>query len=654
MGIPRFYRWISERYPQINQLISDVSLLPEFDNLYLDMNGIIHQCTHPNDKEHSDAISERDQVLGIFTYIDRIVTHIVKPKKLLYLAIDGVAPRAKLNQQRSRRFRSGLDLLRAKEEIMKNMKQEDEDESEKSTKDIFDSNCITPGTEFMARVSKHLKYFIRRKMKDDPMWQNLTVIFSGHEVPGEGEHKIVEFIRNIKGQPGYPANVRHCMYGSDADLMLLGVATHEPHFTLLREVVDWNMNSRKSENAKKIVVKQTKEQQWQMVHLSLFREYLDFELRVDVPFYDTERALDDFIFMTFFLGNDFIPHSPTLEIREDAIALLLRVYRQLLPKWGGYMTESGRLIEPSRLEEMFKTIGSMEEDILTKRAEEQKRFQKRQRGHVDLTARLDESDPESDDEFDFEAALLDAIGEKVYDNEEEQNEDTGLILLDGSDGFKETKLAYYKKKFGIAHDQPELLNSVKRAYIEAMMWCLEYYFQGPPSWSWFYPFHYAPMISDLKNLGPIISSIKFQKGAPLRPFEQLLSCLPAASSALLPAPYRFLMTSPDSPVIGYYPVEFEIDMDGKRNEWEGVNLLPFIDAKVLMEAVQKHAPESMLTEDQRKRNAFGPVVIIGYDTSIIDNIQSSFPEAGLPDILQCNSFMYTFNLPAAPTGVLPI
>lgn len=645
MGIPRFYRWISERYPQINHLISDVSLLPEFDNLYLDMNGIIHQCTHPNDSDQSETVSERDQILGIFTYIDRIVTHIVKPKKLLYLAVDGVAPRAKLNQQRSRRFRAGLDLMKAKEEM------QGDDDSGTASKEIFDSNCITPGTEFMTRLSKHLKYFIRRKIKDDPMWQNLTIIFSGHEVPGEGEHKIVEFVRNIKGQPGYPPNVRHCMYGSDADLMLLGVAVHEPHFTLLREVVDWNMNSRKSENAKKIVIQQTKEQQWQMVHLSLFREYLDFELRVDAPFYDTERALDDFIFMTFFLGNDFIPHSPTLEISEDAIALLLMTYRKLLLKWGGYLTENGKLSDPARLEEIFYTIGTMEEDILVKRAVEQAKFAKRRNGgRNNPRPQKVESDSEDEAEVDFEEALLEAIEAKCYDTDENIDEDPDIITLSGSDSFQETKLAYYKKKFGISVDQPELLDSVRRAYMEAMLWCLEYYFQGTSSWGWFYPFHYAPMISDLTNLSPILESIKFSMGKPLKPFEQLLSCLPAASCSLLPAPYRFLMTSPESPVIDFYPPEFDIDMDGKRNAWEGVNLLPFIDAQRLKEAIKKHAPDALLTQAELERNTFGPVLIFRHDSSRIENIESSFPQAGLPDILCCNSFMLTFNLPDPPQG----
>ena len=239
MGIPKFYRWLSERFPVINQEISDLSLLPEFDNMYLDMNGIIHSATHGND-DISSTPSKKDMMNGIFQSIDKMVTRIAKPKKLLYMAIDGPAPRAKLNQQRSRRFASAKDLAEQKRQL--------ELAGEKVPDDAFDSNCITPGTEFMAEVSANLKYFIRKKIKEDKLWQGLNIIFSGAEVPGEGEHKIMEYIRYMKSQPDYDPNTRHCMYGQDADLIILGIASHEPHFTLLREQVNFqSFNSKKND-----------------------------------------------------------------------------------------------------------------------------------------------------------------------------------------------------------------------------------------------------------------------------------------------------------------------------------------------------------------------------------------------------------------------
>ena len=101
MGIPKFYRWLSERYPLINENLAQ-NEIPIYDNLYLDMNGIIHNCIGVINDE---GLTEEDMMMRVFAYISRLFD-IIKPRRLFYMALDGVAPRAKMNQQRARRFRS--------------------------------------------------------------------------------------------------------------------------------------------------------------------------------------------------------------------------------------------------------------------------------------------------------------------------------------------------------------------------------------------------------------------------------------------------------------------------------------------------------------------------------------------------------------------
>jgi 5'-3' exoribonuclease 2 len=138
---------------------------------------------------------------SVFDYVDKLMK-IIKPKKLLYLAVDGVAPRAKMNQQRSRRFRAAQE---AKEKILKETELlEDWQEKGLKSPEIkphgFDSNVITPGTLFMDRLAQALKIYINHRLQFDSLWKGLTVIFSDSNVPGEGEHKILEFVRSQRGK----------------------------------------------------------------------------------------------------------------------------------------------------------------------------------------------------------------------------------------------------------------------------------------------------------------------------------------------------------------------------------------------------------------------------------------------------------------------
>ena len=110
-----------------------------------------------------------------------------------------------------------------------------------------DSNCITPGTEFMAKVDKILEYFIEKKISEDPLWRDTKVLYSSHSDPGEGEHKIMAFIRSLRTSPGYNNKERHCIYGLDADLILLSLSLHDTNIIQLRELISF-LSDLKNEN----------------------------------------------------------------------------------------------------------------------------------------------------------------------------------------------------------------------------------------------------------------------------------------------------------------------------------------------------------------------------------------------------------------------
>ncbi|KAJ9365787.1 putative exonuclease Kem1 [Paecilomyces variotii] len=719
MGVPKFFRWLSERYPPISQLIAE-NRIPEFDCLYLDMNGIIHNCTHKDSDSPTFRMTEDKMFIAIFNYIEHLYGKI-KPKKLFFMAIDGVAPRAKMNQQRARRFRTALDAEVAKEKAIA-------EGVEMPKEDAFDSNCITPGTEFMAKLTQQLKYFINKKISEDVEWQGVDIVLSGHEVPGEGEHKIMEYIRQAKAQPGYDANVRHCLYGLDADLIMLGLLSHDPHFCLLREEVTFGRQNQKKS-------KELEHQNFYLLHLCIVREYLELEFQdlevegaLQFPF-DMERVIDDFILMAFFVGNDFLPNLPNLHINEGALALMFKTYKEQLPKMGGYINERGT-INMERLGILLDSLSDVEYRFFemeysdarwvkskknggqeTLELQEkpkgltitptQKELLKKVKQYVlnrpadtqeieplDLPPTLPARDRKfieqlADDlrlpwttvldEHDQRFIRLrlpskenDENGDNEEDEEDEEEDEEALVALRRvlkkyenakvqeisaeeaqaaaekkyEEKFREWKNNYYESKFGWGLDNEEEMRKLTENYVQGLQWVLFYYYRGVASWPWFYSYHYAPMISDVKK--GLKADTNFKLGQPFRPFQQLMGVLPDRSKQIVPKVYHELMTSPDSPIIDFYPREFELDMNGKKMEWEAVVKIPFIDEKRLLGAMEKK--DKLLSDAERARNEFGVSLKFTYSPSIEFEYPSSLPGV-FPDIPHCHCIENIFDLP---------
>lgn len=233
----------------------------------------------------------------------------------------------------------------------------------------------------MAKLTKQLQYFISKKVSEDKDWMGVEVVLSGHEVPGEGEHKIMEYIRLAKAQPDYNPNVRHCLYGLDADLIMLGLSSHDPHFALLREEVTFGRNNQAKS-------KELEHQNFYLMHLSIVREYLELEFqelkapgKLSFPF-DMERVIDDFILLAFFIGNDFLPNLPGLHINEGALALMFKLYKEVLPKAGGYINESGK-INLERLSLILEELEQFEFRVFEAECEDANWFKSKQGSHLE-------------------------------------------------------------------------------------------------------------------------------------------------------------------------------------------------------------------------------------------------------------------------------
>eukprot|EP01040_Poterioochromonas_malhamensis_P013745 gene13745-15153_t len=760
MGVPAFYRWITEKYGKIvvdvleqrpvlvNGNVKMVNLNEpnpnqfEFDNLYIDMNGLIHPCSHPEDREAPKT--EEEMYINVTHYLDRLVTAI-RPRNLLFLAIDGVAPRAKMNQQRSRRFRSAQEA-RERKEMRKKVLQEMEelgiknDEEGKDDEEAWDSNVITPGTEFMTKISKFIQFYVLNKMNHDSYWKGLTVILSDASEPGEGEHKIMDFIRYQRCQPDYNPNIHHVIHGLDADLIMLALATHEPNFTILREKVFFGKKHSKEESSDDMKSQSQKlfDLQYQSLaggkiyedhatdwvyhkplealHIFYLREYLSYEfqtLAMTLPFqYDFERIIDDFIFLCFFVGNDFLPHLPSLDIRDGALDFLIQCYKEVLPTLGNYLTNSGGNINLMQVDVILSKVGEIE-DILFQRKKvvedqserrneirrqqnqqhhnnhnqnnqqlqrttsQQSQSMSRQSSLASTTAATEGAETSQlgkrkTPEESTDAAELTLEEDPVVEEDEEEGEgvlsDIPLPKVSNEqyklelknrlkakeheliDNYKTSiqdtvklhehgwKDRYYQDPLKAKNiEQGGGFQKMCYTYVQGLCWVLKYYYQGVPSWNWYYPFHYAPFASDLVNIDSY-GNIEFEKSSPFSPLEQLLSVLPPASAKALPEECRWLMLDPKSPIIDIYDENVPIDANGKHLPWLWILLLPFLDEQRIVDAFNLCRPH--LTYDSLQRNSYGQSIIFTHKDSIFG--QQSLQEGLLQPAIETDPYILDF------------
>jgi len=530
MGIKHFFPWFKKTYPECIRELNNRNTLPEqkvdIDSLGIDLNGVFHPVAQRvykygahaplqsflRKKERRLTVNDKRKLdrkfyMEVCKEIEKIVDY-VRPTKRLILCIDGIAGFSKQSQQRGRRFKSGKE----------------------NTCTQFDSCSLTPGTELMHYLSFYIDYYIRKKIQSDSYWESLIITFSSEKVEGEGEQKIKYYMKDYCGP-----DEACVIYGLDADIIMLSLSLHKSKMYVLRE----NMFA---------------VNQHFCIDVSLFSTLLRRDLKI-------ESCVNDFIFLCFMVGNDFLPQIPTLEILTGGIATLLDVYKETCYPFG-LVNSSGDINFPV-FEKFMRKLATFEEDSMKEKYRRRDKY--------------------------FEDTILNA----------HFRENRGVRVNNQTQ--IECDFDAYKKEYYLSHfNESDDLEQISRDYIYGLQWVIHYYIRKIPTWDWTFPYYYAPFVSDIVDHIVSTPKVEYPITKPFEPYKQLLSVLPPSSSSLLPAPFARLMTNHDSPIIDMFPLDFEVDVSGKRAEWEGIVKLPVIDM-VLFNNVYS-TTKKLLSEKDAKRN----------------------------------------------------
>ena len=487
MGLPAYFGFIVKNHPEIiKKYLKDIL---KVDNLYLDCNSIIYDVFNMDFNNLTENVAKsiiNNVILKIEYYIS-----IINPSKTVIIAFDGVAPRAKLDQQRSRRYKSWYQN-EINKMIYKNNKE-----------DAWNTTAITPGTKFMAelndRISKHfnINSFDRLNV--------LEIFVSGSNIVGEGEHKLFDFIRKNLQKHSIETTI---IYGLDADLIMLSINHLSicPNIYLFRETPHFIQsidNSLEPEaNYFLDIPELTKSIVKNMNN--------DRELTLE----QQKNKVFDYIFLCFFLGNDFLPHFPAINIRSGGVDKLLNAYKATIGETNGYITD-GNIINWNNLRKVVTFLADLEEDFIIK--------EHRSRNNKEKYL-LPENTPEEKFKK-FEATPIFERDMEKYINPVKSN----------------WQSRYYYGLFNINHLEEDKIRDVAINYIQGLEWTMKYYTTGCPDWRWNYKYNYPPLLKDLIKYIPVFNKefVPMKPANPVSEIVQLCYVLPRSSLKLIPSKLYF-------------------------------------------------------------------------------------------------------------------
>lgn len=539
MGIPSLFSFLTKEYSNI--IINNI---PNVDNLYFDLNCLIHPQCHKILEENKDW-SNKDKlellmINQIKKYISELVIYI-NPNKLIYISIDGSAPLAKIKQQRDRRYMSIKE-----KEFISNLKKK----YNKSQTKIWDTNVITPGTLFMHKLKKELITYIK-----DELEFSGKIIFSSADIEGEGEQKILEYLKkNINKKKV------ECIYGLDADLIMLSLASHCNNIYLLREKIDYSDNN---------IIKSNKIQEFDIVSISILKNCLIetiCEEIINPNNYNKSNIIDDFVFYCFLLGNDFVPKIPSLRIKDGSIIRLISIYSSILNNINEYLIVKGKINIIFFLQ-LLENLSLIEEETLSVYTKYNYKKNNKYYG-------------------------TDTYNKELYNF---QNNCNFEIKNFQNDNYKNI---YYLDYFDICYDNEiEYINNICKNYINILQWVYQYYYKKCIDWRFCYNYYMGPFVSDLynyfsKNMDEINNLDIFNtKNIPFTANQQLLLVLPIQSNSILNCKYQYLQKK-ESPIFDLYPISFEEINYNNNYRWQNIPKLPDLDYKRITDIVNEKYKKS--------------------------------------------------------------
>lgn len=487
MGIPSYFSYIIKNHASIISNRRGAAKL--FTSLYMDCNSIIYDALRQMEKEPGYTnINVESRIID--AVIDKIRSYIstINPTNVVYIAFDGVAPFAKMEQQRIRRYKTGY--LASIDFCL--------DGASKGS-DAWSTSAITPGTAFMDMLSARVR---RAFIDSTPINGANTVIVSGSDEAGEGEHKMFQYMRDNALQ-----NENIAVYGLDSDLIMLSLfhCFACQNIYIFREAPAFGKVAQDRFRADELIY---------LDHRGLSKAILR-EMGVIATTPEESRGrIYDYIFMCFLLGNDFLPHFPSLNIRTHGNTTVLETYKRVI---GNNVNRRFISIESGNIQ--WRWVRVFLRELAT---EESKSI-------------LEEYDSRRKMETWFYPTTKKEEREAAFDNIPTIYRADEHYVNPREPGWESR---YYRVAFHLdSSPAPAFVEFVCQNYLEGLEWVFKYYTEGCPHWRWKYQYHYPPLFVDLVKYVPDFETVFIDEkqgvNRPFHPYTQLCYVVPKWNHAMV-------------------------------------------------------------------------------------------------------------------------